>query len=68
MQAGEEAEQPDRGALGPLDLFRSPASPGFRLLEVRSFSKRFGSLRALETDSVSEFADYVVSPAAAAAR
>ena len=51
MQAGDGAEQPDRGALGPPGLLRSPASPGFRLLEVRSVSKRFGSLRALDNVS-----------------
>jgi ABC-2 type transport system ATP-binding protein len=51
MQPADEAEQPDWGALGPSDLLRSPASPGFRLLEVRSVSKRFGSLRALQNVS-----------------
>jgi ABC-2 type transport system ATP-binding protein len=51
MQTGDEAEQSEREALGPPDLLRSPASPASRLLEVRSVSKRFGSVRALQNVS-----------------
>ena len=40
MQAGDVTDPP-----------RTPAAPGFRLLEVRSVSKRFGSLRALDNVS-----------------
>jgi ABC-2 type transport system ATP-binding protein len=51
MSAGDATEQPERGAIGPPEILRASASPGFRLLEVRSVSKRFGSLRALDNVS-----------------
>ncbi len=51
MPAGDVAEQPERGAPGPPGILGGSVSPGFRLLEVRSVSKRFGSLRALDNVS-----------------
>ena len=47
----EVSEQSERGAAGPPEVLRAPAFPAFRLLEVRSISKRFGSLRALDNVS-----------------
>jgi ABC-2 type transport system ATP-binding protein len=44
----EVSEQWERGAA---EDPRAPVSPAFRLLEVRSVSKRFGSLRALDNVS-----------------
>lgn len=61
MRAGEVTEESERGAARPPEVPRAPASP---LFEVRSVSKRFGPWS--KTDSVSEFADYVVLPATTA--
>ena len=47
----EVSKQWVRGAAPPPEALRAPASPPFRLLEVRSVSKRFGSLRALDNVS-----------------
>ena len=49
MQVGDAGQSP-RGAERPPDDHRAPVSP-VRLLEVRSVSKRFGSLRALDNVS-----------------
>lgn len=51
MQAGDVAEESERGAAGPPGDLRAPRSPAFRLIEVRSVSKRFGSLKALDNVS-----------------
>jgi ABC-type multidrug transport system ATPase subunit len=49
MPGSEVFEPLERGA-SP-EVLRAPASPAFRLLEVRSVSKRFGALRALDNVS-----------------
>jgi ABC-2 type transport system ATP-binding protein len=51
MQAGDVTDPSERGAVRPPEVLRASGSPAFRLLEVRSVSKRFGSLRALDNVS-----------------
>jgi len=52
MRPGDIAEQSEREAESSPEVPPAPASPAFRLLEVRSVSKRFGSLRALDNVSL----------------
>jgi ABC-2 type transport system ATP-binding protein len=51
MRPGDVLEHSEGEAAGPAEALRAPSAPGFRLLEIRSVSKRFGALRALDNVS-----------------